>query len=129
MGDPCGGVALLPVLDDLGGVLDQRRDARPLSHQLSIKAPTAEWIWQTVTSGFFSPQSLAAACQEQRANTRQDQMPLEADVMPALPLVEPDLLLLVAKTPLHAPPRKGDQEQRLDARLGRRVATKNFTSS
>ena len=49
-------------------------------------------------------------------------MPLEADVMPALPLVEPELLLLVAKTPLDAPPRKGDQEQRLDACLGRRVA-------
>jgi hypothetical protein len=37
-------------------------------------------------------------------------MPLEADVMPALPLVEPDLLLLVVKTPLYAPPRKGDHQ-------------------
>ena len=36
MGGPCGGVALLPVLDDLGGVLDQRWG------RATVKPPTLD---------------------------------------------------------------------------------------
>ena len=36
MGSPCGGIALLPVLDDVGGVLDQR------GRCAAVKPPTLD---------------------------------------------------------------------------------------
>lgn len=40
-------------------------EARPLSHQLGTSAATASWTWHTVSSGFFFPQLLSHARQEQ----------------------------------------------------------------
>ncbi len=47
-------------------------EARPLSHQLRTRPLTAVWTWQTVNSGFFFPQLVFRAGQEQVADTSQD---------------------------------------------------------
>jgi hypothetical protein len=62
-----------------------------LSHQLCTRADTASWIWYTVNSEFFPPQLVSDASQEQITDTRQNQVPLQADVAPPLPSIQADV--------------------------------------
>jgi hypothetical protein len=94
----------------------------PLSHQLRTSAFTAICTWHTVRSGFFPPQLLADPREEQVADRTEDQVSLQSQPTPTFPLVKPDFLLLVLETPLHAPTRKGHQQQRRNGRVLGRVA-------
>src|SRR6266496_1865813 len=91
------------------------------SHQDCTTALLAARIWQTVTSGFFSPQLLAGHHQEQVAHGREDQVSFEADPRSALPVCQSHFSFLVFETALDRPARKGDLQQLGQRRFGRRI--------
>src|SRR5215469_10963482 len=103
-----------------------RSDAAwPLAHQDRINAAIAVWSWHTVNSRFFPP-LLTHLSQEQVTDRRQDQVPFQSQVTPALVLIQAELTLVVFKTTLYPPPRKRHQQHGADRCLRRRVAHEEF---
>src|SRR3954471_2875932 len=86
------------------------------NHQNGINAATAVCTWHSVSSGVFPPEVLPHPRLEQVTDTAQGQVPLQPPIPPTLVLVQPDLPLLVLKTPLHPPAREGHEEHHLDRR-------------
>src|ERR1700734_2335907 len=96
------------------------------SHQLWTMASTAACTWHTVTSGFFFLQPLAAFCEEQVADRREDEVPLQADPPAAFPMIQPHFAFVVLEASLDAPPREGHTQQGPNRRLRRRIADEVF---
>ncbi len=97
-------------------------DRRDLNPQHRTNAAIAVCSWQTVSSGFFPRPFLSHTRQEQVAQATEDQVSLQAQVAPALILVQSDLAFLVLEATFHSPARERDQKQDREARPGRRVA-------
>lgn len=68
------------------------------------------------------PRPFARAGQEQVADARRNLVTFQAEVATTLPLAASDHLLLIPEAALDVPLRVGEQQQRFDAHLGRRVA-------
>jgi hypothetical protein len=64
--------------------------ARPQSHQLGTKAPTATCTWLIVRSDFFPPKLRPNPRQEQVAYRCQDEVSFQAKPAAAFPLVQAD---------------------------------------
>lgn len=101
-------------------------EARPLSHQLCTRADTASCNWDMVNSDFFPPQTVTSAGQEQIADARQNQVPLQSDVAAAFPGIQADVLFLILEASLDAPLGKGHQQQLAHAGFGRCVVEEEF---
>src|ERR1700676_1409094 len=85
-----------------------------VSHQDRISTATAVCSWHTVNSRFFPP-FLPYLGEEQVADRRQHQVAFQAQIAPALVLIQADLALVVLKTALHSPTRKSHQQQGPDS--------------
>ena len=75
-------------------------DGRWSSHQYGIRAASAVWIWHSVNSGFFPPELLSRARQEQVADGTQDQMAFQPQITPTF------VVLLYLSGPLPQPSRR-----------------------
>src|SRR6516164_1119110 len=87
-----------------------------------IRAATAVWSWQTVSSGFFPRPFLPHPGQEQVAHATEDQVTFQAQVPSPLILIQPDLALLILEAAFDSPSRESNDQQSVNARARRCIA-------
>src|SRR5438045_4054738 len=83
------------------------------SGSASSSALLASRTWQIVTSGFFSPQPLGLAGQEQMTDLREAQVPQHRRVLAALEVAQAQFALLVFDASLHRPATERHVQDRL----------------
>src|SRR6516225_1365606 len=96
-----------------------RRDNNP---EPWIRAATAVWSWQTVSSGFFPRPFQPHSRQEQVAHTTEDQVTFQAQVPSPLILIQSNLALLILEAAFDPPARESNQQESVNARSGRCIA-------
>src|SRR3990172_12008558 len=84
---------------------------RPVSHNDRTRADDAVRIWQTVRSEFFFPPHLMHFGKKQMADSRDDQMTTQRQIVTNLEMAQPQFAFFIFKTSLHMPAGKADMKQ------------------
>ena len=74
-----------------------------LSGRASSSALVASRTWQIVTSGFFFPQPLRLAGEEQVTDLRDAQVPEHGDIFTHLEVAQPQFTFFILQGPFHRP--------------------------
>ena len=88
----------------------------------AISAWVAKWTCGSVTSGFFPPQPLGLAGEEQVADLRDQQMSFEGRIAPDLEVRQAQFALLILQAALDGPAAEGDMQHHRQRDSRARVA-------